>query len=227
MTPILLIDDDRELCELLRTYLQGNGFDVSLAHDGETGARLVATGNFQAIVLDIMLPGQDGLATLRQIRQSSAMPVLMLTARGDDIDRIVGLELGADDYLPKPCNPRELVARLRAVLRRTQTSLPGNSELSVGALILRPGARQAIWYDTELALTSTEFDLLQMLASHAGQPVSKATLSEQVLGRPLGRYDRSLDVHVSKLRRKLAEAGHQDEPLQTLRGQGYQWLVTT
>ncbi|AOU99827.1 DNA-binding response regulator [Acidihalobacter yilgarnensis] len=224
MNRVLLIDDDEELCEMLAEYLEAEGFDVTSAHNGEDGVQQALAGDADAVVLDIMLPGQSGLESLRQIRQQSLVPVLMLTAKGDDVDRIVGLELGADDYLPKPCNPRELVARLRAVLRR---ATPGASRetLRVGEVTLRSAERVAEWAGERMALTSTEFNLLETLARQAGRVVSKEEISERVLGHPLSRYDRSVDVHVSNLRRKLGQLPDGRSPIQTVRGIGYQLVA--
>jgi DNA-binding response OmpR family regulator len=174
-----------------------------------------------------MLPRLNGLDALRRIRHSSRVPVLMLTAKGDDVDRIVGLEIGADDYLGKPFNPRELVARLRAVLRRVPAA-PTDAEAGVlraGELVLRPGQRRVEWRGHELDLTSTEFNLLEVLVRHTGRVVSKAELSEHGLGRPLARYDRSIDMHVSSLRRKLGTLAGGNTPIETVRGIGYQWVT--
>jgi DNA-binding response OmpR family regulator len=172
-----------------------------------------------------MLPRRNGIDALREIRRTSRVPVLMLTAKGDDVDRIVGLELGADDYLPKPCNPRELVARLRAVLRRTVTTASGEDALRAGDAVLRPAERTAEWRGQPLDLTSTEFNVLEVLMRNAGRVVSKAELSERALGRPLERYDRSLDMHVSSLRRKLGTLAGGRSPIQTVRGVGYQLIA--
>ncbi|AOV15828.1 DNA-binding response regulator [Acidihalobacter aeolianus] len=224
MNRVLLIDDDEELCEMLAEYLEAEGFEVLAAHNGEEGVQRALAGDADAAVLDIMMPGQSGLESLRQIRQQSLMPVIMLTAKGDDVDRIVGLELGADDYLPKPCNPRELVARLRAVLRRAS---PGATRemLRVGDVTIRSAERVAEWAGERIALTSTEFNLLETLARQAGRVVSKEEISERVLGHPLSRYDRSVDVHVSNLRRKLGQLPDGRSPIQTVRGIGYQLVA--
>ena len=227
MNRVLLVDDDTELTEMLGDYLAAEGFAVQAVHDGQAGVESALQGEFDVVVLDIMLPRLSGIEALRQIRQQSRIPVLMLTAKGDDVDRIVGLELGADDYLPKPCNPRELVARLRAILRRTTTTGPGDQEeagLMVGPLSLQPAQRTACWEDTPLDLTSTEFNLLAVLMRHAGQVVSKAELCREALGRELERYDRSLDMHLSNLRRKLGTLDDGRSPIQTVRGIGYQLL---
>ena len=196
---ILLVDDDVELAGMLRDYLVRDGFEVLAVPDGESGVAEALSGNFALVVLDVMMPGIGGIEALRRIRAASTVPVLMLTARGDDLDRIVGLELGADDYVPKPCMPRELAARLRAILRRSQQSgeLPAQAPLVVGPLKVMPAQRRVEWDGEAVELTSTEFNLLEVLARNAGRPVSKAELSEQALGRPLVRFDRSIDVHLS------------------------------
>jgi two-component system, OmpR family, response regulator len=223
MNRVLLVDDDVELCEMLGEYLTAEGFEVTLKHDGESGVEAALGGDVDAVVLDIMLPGQSGLEALRHIRQQSLMPVLMLTAKGDDVDRIVGLELGADDYLPKPCNPRELVARLRAVLRRATPAKLGEV-LQIGDAVLRPSERLAEWAGETLELTSTEFNLLEVLMRSSGHVVSKNDLSERALGHSLARYDRSVDVHISNLRRKLGTLEDGRSPIQTVRGVGYQYI---
>src|ERR671931_922872 len=214
---VLLADDDIELAGMLKEYLEREGFGVATVHDGEAAARLELAGSYQIVVLDVMMPKQDGIETLRQIRQTSRVPVVMLTARGDDIDRIVGLELGADDYVPKPCTPRELVARLRAILRRAQPGTSGGP-LEIGALSLWPEKRRAQWRGRELALTSIEFNVLEVLMRNAGRVVSKHEISEQALGRPLARFDRSIDVHLSAIRQKLGEGARM---IRTVRGLGY------
>ena len=214
-TPVLLADDDVELSAMLKEYLEREGYAVTVVHDGEAAVRLAA--GFQIVVLDVMMPKLDGIEALRRIRQSSRVPVIMLTARGDDVDRIVGLELGADDYVPKPCTPRELVARLRAILRRTQPQEPAGP-LAVDRLVLWPEKRRAEWKGRALDLTSTEFNLLEVLMRNAGRVVSKKELSEAGLGRPLARFDRAIDVHLSSIRHKLGEAS---ALIHTVRGVGY------
>lgn len=208
MGKVLLVDDDVELSSMLREYVAREGFDVDMVHDGEAGVLAALSGTYSIVVLDVMMPNVGGIEALRRIRSQSRIPVLMLTARGDDVDRIVGLELGADDYVPKPCTPRELVARIRAILRRSneaQTAVESESgALIVGPLVMWPQMRRAHWYGRELGLTSTEYNLLEVLARSAGRVVSKAELSEQGLGRPLARFDRSIDVHLSSIRHKLA-----------------------
>ena len=226
MTRVLLVDDDTELAAMLKDYLGQEGFEATIAHDGEAGVAEALSGRYAIAVLDVMMPRLNGVEALRRIRQSSDMPVLMLTARGDDVDRVVGLELGADDYVPKPCTPRELVARLRAILRRTASpeSTSDVDEFTVGPLRLWPARREAHWAGEPLALTSTEFTLLEVLVGAAGHVVSKNTLSEKALGRPLARFDRSVDVHVSSLRHKLAPRDDGRSWIQTVRGQGYQFV---
>ena len=223
MNRVLLIDDDTELTEMLSDYLSAEGFTVEAVYDGESGVAAALSAQYDVVVLDVMLPRLSGVEALRQIRQQSSVPVLMLTARGDDVDRIVGLELGADDYLPKPCNPRELAARLRAILRRTLGTGSGE-QLKVGQMSLDPARRVASWGEQRLDLTSTEFNILETLMRHVGQVVSKADLSSEALGRELERYDRGLDMHVSNLRRKLGTLSDGRSPIQTVRGVGYQLL---
>ncbi len=224
---VLIIDDDRELCALLTEFLQLEGFVVNAVHDGARALEQCRQQHYAAIVLDIMLPGLQGLEVLRQLRGFSTTPVIMLTARGEDTDRIVGLELGADDYLPKPCNPRELAARLRAILRRSRNTgaEAGSACLEVGLTRVDAAARSATHADRELQLTGAEFNILQALLARAGEVVDKETLSKQALGRALSAYDRSVDVHISKLRKKLTAAGG-DGLIASVRGAGYQFLVT-
>jgi two-component system, OmpR family, response regulator len=226
MTHVLLVDDDVELASMLREYLQQEGFEATIRHDGETGVAEALSGRYAIVVLDVMLPRLSGFEALRRIRTRSRVPVLMLTAKGDDIDRIVGLELGADDYVPKPCTPRELVARLRAILRRSEDggALDQTGPVSAGALTLWPERRCAEWDGQPLDLTSTEFNLLALLAMHAGRVVSKAELSAEGLGRPLTRFDRSIDVHVSSLRQKVGKLPDGRSCIQTVRGVGYQLI---
>jgi len=223
---LLLVDDDVELAELLQDYLEEEGFAVALAHDGAAGVAAALSGQYALVVLDVMMPRMDGIEALGRIRMHSRVPVLMLTAKGDDLDRVTGLELGADDYVPKPCTPRELVARIRAILRRTQgakRSAEGVAEaVAVGALVVYPATRRATWDGRPLDLTSTEFSLLELLARNAGRVVNKSELSEQGLGRPLARFDRGVDVHVSSLRQKLSLARAGAALIVTVRGKGYQ-----
>jgi two-component system response regulator CpxR len=225
MNRILVIDDDIDLCELLTDYLTTEGFAVDVVHEGEAGAAQALAGDYELVVLDVMLPGINGFEVLRRIRAGASTPVLMLTARGDDVDRIVGLEMGADDYLPKPFNPRELVARIRAVQRRTATApvtdtAPGEV-LVVGDVTLDLGARSVHVDGVQVDLTSVEFSLMEVLIRLAGQVVSREELSLQALGRELNAYDRSIDVHVSSLRRKLGTLEEESERIKTVRGIGY------
>lgn len=223
MSRILIADDDRELCSLLSEYLQREGFAVDLAHDGEEAlARLHnAVHRPDLLILDVMMPGRDGLETLRELRMKYRMPVIMLSARGEPVDRVVGLELGADDYLSKPCLPRELLARVRAQLRRHAPGAATAGEVQLGVLKLLPGERRALVEEQELSLTGAEFQLLLALAQRAGELVDKAALTRLALGRELERYDRSIDVHVSRLRHKLAEASAQSPRIDSVRGAGY------
>ena len=224
MTRLLLIDDDKELSAMLGEYLTTEGIDIEHAYNGKQGIEKALAEDFDAIVLDVMMPGLDGFEVLRRLRIESSVPILMLTAKGDDVDRIVGLEIGADDYLPKPFNPRELLARLRAVLRRTQASphqVDNEQVLQIGLLELIPASRSALVAGKPLDLTSTEFNLLLTLIKQAGKVVSKETLSELSMGRKLEKYDRSIDMHMSNLRKKMAQSGV-GEMIITVRGQGYQ-----
>jgi len=224
---ILLADDDEELCQLLADFLVREGFAVDLAHDGETTLRLAAEGGYDAVILDVMLPNRSGLDVLRELRRSSQVPVLMLTALGEDIDRILGLELGADDYVPKPCNPREIAARMRAILRRTRGDIDGVrlEDLSIGPVLLRSASRSVVVRGEPVALTGTEFNILAALMRDAGRVVSKDTLSQAVLGRPLGPFDRSIDVHISKLRRKLGPAADGESLITTIHRGGYLFRI--
>ena len=224
---VLLIDDDIELVGMFKEYLEQEGFDVKTAHDGEAGTAEAFTGLYSIAILDVMMPRMNGLETLRRIRTNSQLPILMLTGRGDDTDRIVGLELGADDYVAKPCTPRELTARIRAILRRAQSAPADNGQqtaITVGQLTMWPEQRRATWAGDKLELTSTEFNLLEVLARNAGRPVSKNTLSEQGLGRPLARFDRNIDVHLSSLRHKLGTISDGRSCLQTVYRLGYQLI---
>ncbi len=220
---ILIADDDQELAELLREYLQQEGFDVQLAHDGEAALTAARRPGVDAMVLDIMMPGRNGIEVLKALRQDSNLPVVMLTARGDDLDRILGLELGADDYLPKPCNPRELVARLRAVLRRAGGL--ATEVLRVDDVELRPASRELRVDGEPVTLTSTEFSLAQALLARAGQVVDKRDLYLAALGREPVRFDRSIDMHMSNLRRKLGPLPGGGDRIQTVRGIGYLYVV--
>lgn len=224
MDRILVIDDDVELCGLVAEYLQPEGFQIEGAHNGEQGLEKALSGNHLLVVLDVMLPGINGFEVLRRIRSTSRVPVLLLTARGEDVDRIVGLEIGADDYLPKPFNPRELVARIRAILRRTgrDKGAPQGSEiLRVGDLELDPASRTVSQRGNTVELTSVEFNLLQALLREAGSVVPRERLVDAVLGRKFSPFDRSIDMHVSKLRKKLGDTDGGMDHIKTVRGVGY------
>lgn len=223
MPRILLVDDDVELAEMLRAYLEREGCEVSAVDNGADGMESALSGEFDLMVLDVMMPGLSGIDVLRRLRQQSALPVLMLTAKGDDLDRVLGLELGADDYVPKPCTPRELLARIRAILRRGGM-VPEPDVLREGALAMWPQERRAEWAGRPLELTSSEFSLLEELVRHAGQPVSKSDLSQRALGRPLARFDRSIDVHMSSIRQKLGTLPDGRSCIQTVIRRGYQYL---
>lgn len=221
------MDDDAELVTLFRDYLEQEGFEVAAAHDGEAGVEAALSGKYGLVVLDVMMPRLSGVEALRRIRQRSNVPVLMLTAKGDDMDRILGLELGADDYVPKPCMPRELTARIRAILRRTRAGEAGHgspSAMVIGQLAVFPPKRRVEWAGAPVELTSTEYNLLEVLARHAGKPVSKKELSEEGLGRPLARFDRSIDVHLSSIRHKLGNLADGRSCIQTVYRLGYQLI---
>lgn len=229
MPRVLLVDDDVDLTEMLSLYLEREGFDVHAVHDGESGVVEAKRGIYAIVVLDVMLPRMSGIEALRRIRAASEVPVLMLTARGENIDRIVGLDMGADDYVPKPCTPGELAARIRAILRRTEgresaSAATSPRVLQVGELMLWPGSRRAQWRGQPLDLTGTEFCLLDVLARHAGQLVSKEAISQQAFGRPLARFDRRIDVHISSIRQKLGTRPDGQSWIQSVRGMGYQLL---
>jgi len=220
-TQVLIIDDDVELCQMLSEFLAPDKLKLSACHDGERGLQSLRDGNFDLLILDIMLPGMSGLEVLKQLRTFSDVPVIMLTARGEDIDRILGLEFGADDYIPKPFNPRELVARIKAILRRTQTSGAEPGKQVAGVLELDERTRQVTADGEALRLTGTEFEILRCLLETAGGVVTREELSKQALGRNLLPYDRSIDTHISNLRGKLEDAGVQDPGIQNQRGVGY------
>jgi two-component system response regulator CpxR len=227
MEDILLIDDDVELCSMLTEYMGRYGFRVTAAHRGDTGLSMVNQKPFALVLLDVMLPGLDGFEVLRRIRTASSISVLLLTARGEDVDRIVGLEIGADDYLSKPFNPRELLARVRAILRRTAASPVRQDQgvLRTQGLELNSAARSVVLNGTKIELTDVEFALLEALMRAPGTVVSREEISEGVLGRKFHPFDRSLDMHVSRLRRKLADNGAPDAQVKTIRGVGYQLTV--
>lgn len=217
---ILLIDDDVQLCRLLAERLETEHYDVETAHDGPRGLDRALSMQPALVVLDLMLPGMGGLEVLRRLRKASPVPVLILTARGEDSDRILGLEMGADDYVPKPFNPRELIARVRAILRRTVRSAASAGPLSAGDLRLDPAMREAWSEDSRLNLTSSEFTLLEIFMREQGRILSREQLTESVLGRKLGAFDRVIDVHVSNLRKKLGVA-QGGQRIKTVRGSGY------
>lgn len=223
---ILLADDDVEWTELLGEYLTRDGFRTISAQDGASALKRLRDRSEEMpdlLVLDVMMPRMNGLEVLRELRRDSQLPVLMLTARGEDTERIIGLELGADDYLAKPCNPRELVARLRAILRRSQpeSQAMGNGSQRLADLELLPGSRQLRCGGEPLSLTSTEFSLLSLLMGRAGQLVDRETLYSEVLGRPPEAFDRSIDMHLSNLRRKLGPHPEGGDRFETIRGHGY------
>jgi two-component system response regulator CpxR len=221
VTPLLIIDDDMELCALLAEFLTREGFSVTFEYDGARGLTRALEGNFALIVLDLMLPSLDGFALLKQLRAKSKMPVLMLTARGEDVDRIVGLELGADDYLSKPFNPRELVARIRAILRRAQA--PSQGRLEVNGVTIDPGTREVTCDGQPIEMTTLEFDILEILMRSAGRVVSRDALMESMYNRKATPFDRSIDMHVSHLRKKLEI---ERTLIKTVRGVGYQFCRT-
>jgi DNA-binding response OmpR family regulator len=223
MDRVLVIDDDVELCGLVSEYLGGEGFAVECMHDGERGLEHALRGDHLLVVLDVMLPGMNGFEVLRHLREKSHIPVLLLTARGEDVDRIVGLEIGADDYLPKPFNPRELVARIRAILRRANggRSATPPQIVRVGDIELDPATRTVRRAGSPIELTSVEFNLLEVLLREAGRVVSRERLVNAVLSRKFSPFDRSIDMHVSKVRKKLGDSEGAPEHIKTIRGVGY------
>ncbi len=231
MDRLLVVDDDVELCELVTEYLEPEGFEVEAVHEAGDGIKRALSNEHALIVLDVMLPSSNGFEVLRRVRAQSNIPVLMLTARGDDVDRIVGLEIGADDYLPKPFNPRELVARIHAILRRTKqarapaSGTPAGERIAIGNLEVDIGARTVHRAGELVELTGVEFNLLEMLLRAAGSVVAREELSKAVLGRQLMPYDRSLDMHVSNLRKKLSHKIGELERIKTVRGVGYVYAV--
>ncbi|MBF0097767.1 MAG: response regulator transcription factor [Magnetococcales bacterium] len=224
---LLLVDDDQELCAMMQRYLITEGFACQSVYDGESALQLALGKPFDAIILDVMLPRINGFEVLKRLRKMSAVPVLMLTARGDDTHSILGLEGGADDYLTKPCNPKVLVARLRAVLRRVQSNGENNNHavIQVGAMRLHAASRLATLSGQVLELTSAEFSLLTLLLQRAGEAVSKELLCQKGLGRKLTSYDRSVDIHISNLRRKLAAVHGSKAEIITVRGLGYLYAL--
>lgn len=227
-TRILVIDDDKKLCRLIADYLTPMGYEVSLVHTGPGGVERAASEPWSAVILDVMLPGMDGFEVLKQIRKSSDVPILMLTARGDEADRIVGLEIGADDYLPKTFSTRELLARLRAVTRRA-TRAPANidgreAEIIVGKLRVDPNTRTAVFDDQPLVLTPVEYDLLASLARARGRVKSREQLLEEIRDRNYEVFDRSIDVHISALRKKLGDDAKEPKFIKTVRAAGYMFI---
>lgn len=222
---ILLVDDDVELGTMLREYLGGEGFNAELVLTGKAGIAAALSGDYTALILDIMLPDMSGIDVLRQVRKKSRLPIIMLTAKGDNIDRVIGLEMGADDYMPKPCYPRELVARLRAVLRRfdehPDVSSADDSIISHGDLTLNPSTRSSEWQGKAFDLTASEFNLLELLLRSPDRVVTKDELSDKGLGRPREAYDRSVDVHISNIRQKLAALVGNKLNIETVRSIGY------
>jgi two-component system response regulator CpxR len=226
MDHLLMIDDDRELCEMLAEYLAKEGFKVDAVYNGEQGLEKALSGKYALVLLDVMLPGMSGFDLLRKLRTTSNVRVLLLTARGEDVDRIVGLEIGADDYLPKPFNPRELLARVRAILRRGASEKTGeDAEVSVGDIMLDPRSRVVKRGTQPVELTAVEFNLLQVLLREAGTVVDREKLASIALGREFSPFDRSIDMHISKLRRKLGELPGGGDRIKTVRSAGYLYVA--
>ncbi len=218
---VLLIDDDVELGGLLTEFFKREGFTFEVENDGRRGLDRALAGGMDLIILDVMLPGMDGFEILRRLREKSRVPVLMLTARGEDVDRIVGLELGADDYLPKPFNPRELAARIRAILRRIDSRTPEHGRVEVNGVVLDPAAREVTVEGQPIEVTTLEFDILEILMRAAGRVLSRDALMETLYNRKTTPFDRSIDMHISHLRKKLERGA----PLiKTVRGVGYQFV---
>jgi len=224
MERLLIVEDDVELCGLLAERFCSDGFSLEAVHDGARGLERALSGEHKLVILDLMLPRLGGLDVLRKLRAQSGIPVLILTARGEDVDRILGLELGADDYLPKPFNPRELIARVRAILRRASPTRSDGERLTAGDITLDTAAREAWINSRQVNLTSVEFSLLEEFMRHAGHVVTRDDLTQSVLGRKLGAFDRVIDVHVSNLRKKLT-GGSAGERIKAVRGAGYQFVV--
>jgi two-component system, OmpR family, response regulator CpxR len=222
-TRLLIIDDDQELADLLRELLGQEGFQLDTHPGGRDAAARAVSGDYALVILDVMLPELSGFEILKQIRRTSKVPVILLTARGADVDRIVGLEIGADDYVPKPFNARELTARIRAVLRRLEPRPDDRDRvvLSVDDVSLNPASRAVLRNGTPVELTTVEFDILRLLLESAGQTVTRERISEQVLGRQFDPFDRSVDMHINKLRRKLGPRPGSEERIKTIRSVGY------
>ncbi|WP_144391955.1 response regulator transcription factor [Pleionea sediminis] len=231
MHKILLVDDDEELCELLSEFLSQEGFTVEMVHDGGAVSTMLNNHQFDLIVLDVMLPTKSGFEVLKELSVKKKTPVLMLTAKGDEIDRILGLELGADDYLSKPCNPRELTARIRSIIRRVEALPPSlqldqeeSSRLYADIKVI-PSKRQVFLGDSEVELTGTEYEILMLLLDNVGALVTRESISEQCLGRRLMAFDRSIDMHISHVRKKLGVSPDNKERIKTIRGVGYQYVA--
>jgi two-component system response regulator CpxR len=226
---LLVVDDDRELCDLVARFLRGEGFEVDCVPDGAAGTERALSGSYRLVLLDVMLGRANGFDVLRRIRATSSIPVVMLTAKGDALDRVVGLEIGADDYLPKPFNPQELAARIRAVLRRTAPDArrAERPAVVVDDLEIDPRARTARLGPNRLDLTTVEFDLLEALAAHAGEPIARETLVQRVLGRDFSPFDRSIDTHVYNLRRKLGTLPDGRDRIVGIRGVGYLYACSS
>jgi len=219
---VLLIDDDARLAEMLGTYLRSRGYEIEVCGDGESGLLAQARADYDAVILDVMLPGIDGMEVCRRLRARSRVPILMLTARGDEMDRIVGLELGADDYLPKPFNPRELLARLAAILRRTHAAGDADADiLRFGPLEINRGAREVRVRGERRELTGRQFDLLLLLAERAGRVQTREQILDAVKGEAWDSVDRSIDVHISRIRQVIEDDAKHPRLLQTVRGAGY------
>lgn len=229
---ILIVDDDHELCELLTDYLEQEGLTCHAVGDGVTGLEKALSTNYSFVILDVMLPGLNGFEVLRSLRSSSQVPVIMLTAKGEDVDRIVGLEMGADDYMAKPFNTRELVARIRAIERRNSNfsspSEPSNKpqQITTGDITLNPGTRTVSQKGETVPLTSVEFSILHELLTNLGNVVNRDDLAQSALGRTLEVYDRSIDVHISSIRKKLGHKVNGVERIKNVRGVGYQYSIT-
>jgi two-component system response regulator CpxR len=226
MNRILLIDDDTALCELLAEYLAGEGFDVESAHSGPDGVTRALADEWDAVVLDVMLPGMNGFDVLKQIQNRIQAPVLMLTARGEDTDTVLGLELGANDYVAKPCSPRVLVARLRNLLRRKTESAPGRGQGQIGDLSYDTSKREVSVDGRPVDLTGAEFNLLALLLEHAGEVVSKEVLALEGLGRALQAYDRRIETHMAQIRKKLGPQADGSPRIKTVRGVGYHYVLS-
>jgi two-component system, OmpR family, phosphate regulon response regulator OmpR len=221
---VLIIDDDEKLCKLLREYLKNNGFETVSASDGPAAMKALSAAAFDMVILDVMLPGKDGLEVLKEIRHDRDLPVIMLTARGEETDRIVGLELGADDYLPKPFNPRELVARMKAVMRRARHGEAGRKEeplINAGGVVLNRARQTVLVEGGEKELSGTEFRILEVLMRHPNTVLSRDQLMTMARGKDFEAFDRSIDVHISKLRAKVEPDPRAPTRIRTVWGEGY------